>query len=156
MKMRIFEQIQSACYDLFPRVSIKALFSAPDPWTKGRLLTAKERYHTAWWQVILFATAGNLLCPDELCIALSLRIGAKIYQSAKCQPRRSRTVDNLGLHAWASAEIFPGVGKVGILLICFRLLEMQRKCTYTKKKMANVTATVACSVFFVRTFYTEW
>jgi len=34
--------------------------------------------------------------------------------------------------AWASAEIFPGGGKVDILLILFTLLAMQRKWTYTK------------------------
>jgi len=32
---------------------------------------------------------------------------------------------------------------------------MQRKLTYTKKKMSNVTATVAYSVFLVRKLYTE-
>jgi len=45
--------------------------------------------------------------------------------------------------------------KVDILLIFFRLLAMQRKWTYTKKKMSNVTATVAYSVFLVRKLYTE-
>jgi len=33
---------------------------------------------------------------------------------------------------WASAEIFPGGGKVDILLIFFSLLAMQRKRKYTK------------------------
>jgi len=32
---------------------------------------------------------------------------------------------------------------------------MQRKWTYTKKKMSNVTATAAYCVFFVRNLYTE-
>jgi len=32
---------------------------------------------------------------------------------------------------------------------------MQRKWTYTKKKMPNVTAAVACSVFLVRKLYSE-
>jgi len=32
---------------------------------------------------------------------------------------------------------------------------MQRKWMYTKKKMFNVTATVAYSVFFIRKLYTE-
>ena len=57
--------------------------------------------------------------------------------------------------AWTSAEIFPGEGKVDILLMFFRLLAMQRKWTYTKKKMSNVTAAVACSVFLVRKLYSE-
>jgi len=35
---------------------------------------------------------------------------------------------------WASAEFFPGRGKVDILLIFVRLLAMQRKWTYTKRK----------------------
>jgi len=44
------------------------------------------------------------------------------------------------LLTWASAEIFPGqnLGKVEILLIFFRLLAMQHKWTYTKKKKALV------------------
>ena len=46
-------------------------------------------------------------------------------------------------------------GKVDILLIFFWLLTMQRKLTYTKKKMSNVTATVAYSSFLVRKIYTE-
>jgi len=32
---------------------------------------------------------------------------------------------------------------------------MQRKLTYTKKKMSNVTATVAYNAFLVRKLYTE-
>jgi len=55
----------------------------------------------------------------------------------------------------ASAEIFPGRGKVDILLFFLRLLAMQRKWTYTKKQMSSVTTAVACSVFLVRKFYTE-
>jgi len=35
--------------------------------------------------------------------------------------------------SWASAEIFPGGGKVDILLILFRFLTMQCKWTYTKR-----------------------
>jgi len=46
-------------------------------------------------------------------------------------------------------------GEVDILLIFFWLLAMQRKLTYTTKKMSNVTATVAYSVFLVRELYTE-
>jgi len=34
-------------------------------------------------------------------------------------------------------------------------LAMQRRWTYTKKKMSNVSATVACSVFLVRKLYSE-
>jgi len=40
-----------------------------------------------------------------------------------------------------------GVGKVDILLILFSLLGMQGTWTYSKKKMSNVTAKVAYSVF---------
>jgi len=40
-------------------------------------------------------------------------------------------------HAWASAEIFPRGCKVDILLIFFGFLTMQRKLTYTKKKMSS-------------------
>jgi len=43
-------------------------------------------------------------------------------------------------------------GKVDILLIFFHL---QRKWTYTKKKMFNVTATVAYSDLLVRKPYSE-
>jgi len=62
------------------------------------------------------------------------------------------------MQTWASAEIFPGVGKVDILLIIFWLFTMQRKVTYTKKKrshISNVTATVAYSAFLVRKLCTE-
>jgi len=45
--------------------------------------------------------------------------------------------------------------KVDILLIFFRLLAMQRKWTYTKKKMFDVAVTVAYSDFFVRNLYSE-
>jgi len=59
------------------------------------------------------------------------------------------------LLSWASAEIFPGWVKVDILLMFLWLLAMQRKLTYTKEKMSNVTATVAYSSFLVRKLYTE-
>jgi len=42
----------------------------------------------------------------------------------------SRAVEFLFMaRAWASTEIFPGGGKVDILLILFSLLAMQRKRT---------------------------
>jgi len=59
------------------------------------------------------------------------------------------------LQPWASAEIFPGEGRVDMLLVFFGLLAMQREWTYTKRKMSNVTATVTYSVFHIRTFCTE-
>jgi len=46
-------------------------------------------------------------------------------------------------------------GQIDILLIFFRLLAMQRKWTYTKKKMFNITARVAYSVYLVRKLYSE-
>jgi len=46
-------------------------------------------------------------------------------------------------------------GKVDILLIFLCLLTMQRKFTYAKKKMSNVTATVAYSAILVRKLHTE-
>jgi len=53
---------------------------------------------------------------------------------------------NPGCPPWAYVEIFPGGGKVDILLILFRLLTMQHKWTYTKRftlftpqKRPNVT-----------------
>jgi len=52
-------------------------------------------------------------------------------------------------------KFFQGGGNVDILLVFFRLLVMQRKWTYTKRKMFNVTATVAYSVFFARKLYNE-
>jgi len=45
--------------------------------------------------------------------------------------------------------------KDDILLMFFWLLTMQRKLTYTKKKMSNVTPTVAYSAFLIRKFFTE-
>jgi len=50
---------------------------------------------------------------------------------------------------------FSGEGKVDNLLIFLWLLATQRKLTYTKKKMSDVTATLAHSVFPVRKLYTE-
>jgi len=50
---------------------------------------------------------------------------------------------------------FSREGKVDILLTFYWLLAMQRKLTYTKMKMSNVTATVAYSVFLVGELYTE-
>ena len=47
-------------------------------------------------------------------------------------------------------KFFHGGGKVDILLIFLRLLAMQRKWTSTKKKLSNVTATVAYSVFLIK------
>jgi len=60
-------------------------------------------------------------------------------------------------HSWASSEFFQGGwgGKHDILLICFSLLGMQRKWTYTTKKMSTVTATLAHSVFLARKLYSE-
>jgi len=46
-------------------------------------------------------------------------------------------------------------GKDDILLMLLWLLMMQRKLTYTKKKMSIVTATVAYSAFLVRKLYIE-
>jgi len=58
-------------------------------------------------------------------------------------------------HSWASAEIFPGGGKHDILLIFFSLLAMQRKWTYTTKKMSSVLATLAHSAFLARKLNSE-
>jgi len=69
--------------------------------------------------------------------------------------RAEKWLKKLTTHAWASEEIFPGGGKVDILLTLFRLLTMQRKLTYAKKKMSNVTAAVAYSAFLVRKLYTK-
>jgi len=56
----------------------------------------------------------------------------------------------MGVHG----NFFRG-GKVDILLIFLSLLSMQRKWTYAKNKMSNVTATLANSVFPVRKLYSE-
>jgi len=78
------------------------------------------------------------------------------YFAEKCHAvkcvQKSRSVTPW---TWASAEIFPGGGKDDILLIFFSLLAMQRKRTNTKKKMSNVTATVAYSVFLVGKLHRE-
>jgi len=58
-------------------------------------------------------------------------------------------------HYHGRAQKFFQGGKVYILLICFWLLTMQRRLTYTKKKMSNVAATVAYNAFLVRKLYTE-
>jgi len=50
---------------------------------------------------------------------------------------------------------FSSGGKDDILLIFFRLLAMQRKWTYTKKKMFNVTVTFAYNDFLVRKLFSE-
>jgi len=65
-----------------------------------------------------------------------------------------KTLDGLGLDHGRPQKFSRG-GKVDILFIFFWLLAMQRKLTYTKKKMSNVTATVAYSIFLVRKLCTE-
>jgi len=64
---------------------------------------------------------------------------------------------SLNLNTWTMGvrRNFSRGSKVDILLICFRLLVMQRKWTHTKNKMFSVTTTVAYSVFLVRKFYSE-
>ena len=50
----------------------------------------------------------------------------------------------LYLEPWASAEIFPGEGKVDILLIFSSLLAMQRKWTYTKNVQCYGNSYIQC------------
>jgi len=52
-------------------------------------------------------------------------------------------------------KFFQGGGKVDILLIFLWFLTMQRKLTYTKEILSNVTAAVTYSAFLVRKLYTE-
>jgi len=56
--------------------------------------------------------------------------GTRITQ--KCLFKAQYKADvRLSTQAWASAEIFPGAGKVDILVVPFRLLTIQRKWTFT-------------------------
>jgi len=56
---------------------------------------------------------------------------------------------------WASADIFPGGGQSRYFPYVFLVVVDATQLTYTKKKMSNVTATVAHSVFIVGKLCTE-
>jgi len=61
-----------------------------------------------------------VLCYCDACLKSSaLRVGVKTLNNTQCE-----------VVAWAAAEIFPGGGKVDILLIRSMLLTMQCKCTF--------------------------
>jgi len=72
-----------------------------------------------------------------------------------CWPWQNAIDRSVSTAAHGRPQKFFQGGNVDILLIFFRLLAMQRKWTYTKKKMFNVTATLAYSVFIVRKLYNE-
>ena len=60
----------------------------------------------------------------------------------------------LDLYAWASAQLFPG-GSKSTFCLSFHTVGDATQMDVHKKKMSNVTATVATSVFPVRKLYTE-
>ena len=73
-----------------------SLLNTNNPWNHCRLLAAQESHTAAWSEAYPSASVGSLLSPDELRIAISLRTGAKIFESSKC--RCGKVVDEVDLH----------------------------------------------------------
>ena len=88
--------IQAAWDDLACRDSLNSLLNTKNPWNHCRLLAAQESHTAAWSESFPIASIGNLLSPDELHIAITLRTSAKIFESTKCYC--GKIVDELGLH----------------------------------------------------------
>jgi len=89
------KETQAAWDDLACRDTLNSLLNTNNPWNHCRLLAAQEST-AAWSEAFPIASVGNLLSPDELCIAIALRTGAKIFESSRC--RCGKVVDELGLH----------------------------------------------------------
>jgi len=70
--------IQAVCWDdLACRDSLNTLLNTNNPWNHSRLLTAQASQSAAWSEAFPIANVGNLLSPDELCVAIALRTGVK-------------------------------------------------------------------------------
>jgi len=88
--------IQAAWDDLAYRDTLNSLLNANNPWNHCRLLAAQESHSAAWSEAFPIACVRNLLSPDELCIAIALRTGAKIFECTK------RRCGNIVLMSWGS------------------------------------------------------
>jgi len=110
--------IQPALDDLACRDSLNSLLNTDNPWNHCRLLyPAQESNIAAWSEAFPIASVGNLLSPDELCIATALRTGAKIFESTKCHC--AKVVDELGLHGLSctkNANPFPRHSAISSIL----------------------------------------
>jgi len=89
--------------DLACRDSLNTLLNTNNPWNHCQLLTAQVSHSAAWSEAFPIANVGNLLSPDELCIAIALRTGVKIFESAKC--RCDKIVDELGNHGLSCTKM---------------------------------------------------
>lgn len=76
--------------------SLQELMTSADQYSKARLLAAQEKHSGAWVEAIPSGNLGTLLSPDELRIAVSLRIGCNICQSTLC--RCGQRMDRQGIH----------------------------------------------------------
>ena len=86
--------IQAVWVDLACKDSLNTLLNTKNPWNHCRLLTAQESHTTPWSEAFPITNIGNLISPDKLRIAITLWIGAKIFESTKC--RCGKSVDELG------------------------------------------------------------
>ena len=64
--------------------------------SRARLLAAADRDSGCWLNVVPIPVLGTYLKPEELRIAISLRVGAQVCQPHTCKCRRP--VDTLGHH----------------------------------------------------------
>jgi len=51
---------------------LNTLLNTNNPWKHCRFLAAQESHTVAWSEAFPLANVGNLLSPDELCIAIAL------------------------------------------------------------------------------------
>jgi len=80
--------------DLACRDSLNALLN-----TLSATHCIRKLYCVAWSKAFLTTNVGNLLSPDELHIAMTLRTGAKILESTKCVCRKIVDELRLGGHS---------------------------------------------------------
>jgi hypothetical protein len=67
-----------------------------DQYRKARLKAATARHSGAWLSALPHANIGTLLSPEELRIALALRLGCTVCERVRC--RCGAFMDRLGLH----------------------------------------------------------
>ena len=72
------------------------LESEANQFTKARLLAPKHPHSADWMLAVPVSSLGTLLSPQQLQIAVALRLGTKVCQSVTC--RCGCTIDEYGLH----------------------------------------------------------
>ena len=67
-----------------------------DQYGKARLIAAAAKHSGAWLTALPHSNLGTLLSPEELRIAVALRLGCSVCESVQC--RCGSSMDRLGLH----------------------------------------------------------